>query len=85
MMDVKYIIADGRAIVFSAAIQHSDMARGFNSVEGAGFVTFGSKQDEYGETIITAHCYGKSISLDIKSRGDIDSKIVTHQITNPNY
>jgi len=85
MFDVKYIIADGRAIVFSSAIQHSDMARGFNFVEGAGFVTFGSKQDEYGETIITAHCYGESISLDIKSRGDIDSRIVTRQITNPSY
>jgi hypothetical protein len=85
MMDVKYIVADGRAIVFSAAIQHSDMARGFGEVEGAGFVTFRTKEDEYGETIVTSHCYGESISLGIKSRGEIDSKIVTRQITNPNY
>lgn len=85
MFDVKYIIADGRAIVFSSAIQHSDMARGFNFVEGAGFVTFRSEKDEYGETITKANCYGKSISLNIESRGDIDSRIVTRQITNPSY
>jgi hypothetical protein len=85
MSGVKYIIVNGSAIVFSSAIQHSDMARGLGTVAGAGFVTFGSKQDEYGETIITAYCYGESISLDIKSRGDVDSKIVTRQITNPSY
>jgi hypothetical protein len=85
MMTAKYIIADGRAIVFSPAIQHSDMARGFGEIAGAGFVSFGTKEDEYGETIITAHCYGKSVSLDIDSRGDIDSKIVTRQISNPSY
>ena len=85
MSGVKYIIVNGSAIVFSSAIQHSDMARGLGTVAGAGFVTFGSKQDEYGETIITAHCYGESISLEIKSRGDVDSKIVTRQITNPSY
>jgi hypothetical protein len=85
MMTAKYIIADGRAIVFSPAIQHLEMARGFNKIDGAGFVSFGTKEDEYGETIVTSYCYGKSVSLDIGSRGEIDSMMVTRQISNPSY
>jgi hypothetical protein len=85
MMTAKYIIADGSAIVFSPAIQHSEMARGFGEVEGAGFVSFGTKEDEYGETIVTSYCYGESISLGIKSRGEIDSMMVTRQISSPSY
>ena len=83
MFKVKYIIADGSAIVFSPALKHSEMAAGFNNIDGAGFVSFRSTQDEYGDTVIVANCYGESISLGIKSRGDLDSRIVTRQISNP--
>ena len=83
-MTAKYVIVGGSAIVFSAAIQHSDMVGYNEKCDGAGFVTFRSKVDEWGDTIITAHCYGKSISLGIDSREE-DSAIVTRQISNPGY
>lgn len=82
MYKPKYIIADGSAIIFSAAIQHSDMARGMGRIDGAGFVDFRTEVDDYGETIIKAFAYGKSTSLDIESRPEQDSMILTSQITN---
>lgn len=82
MYRAKYVIVNGSAIVFSAAIQHSSMV-GFNQkCDGAGFVAFYTKKDEYGDEIIKADCYGESISLGIKSRGEEDSVIVTRQISN---
>lgn len=81
MYPPKYVIVNGRAIVFSASIQHKDMV-GFNEkCEGAGFINFDFKKDSYGDTIVIAKCYGKSESLGIESR-EQDSEIVTHQITN---
>ena len=79
MRETKYVIVNGCAIVFSAAIQHKDMVGYNEKCEGAGFVKFYPKVDNYGETIIVAKCYGKSISLGISSREE-DSDIVTRQI-----
>jgi hypothetical protein len=77
----KYVIIDGCAIIFSAAIQHKDMV-GYNErATGAGFVRFSTEVDSYGETIIKAIAYGKSISLGIESQ-EGDSRILTSQITN---
>jgi hypothetical protein len=82
MNKAKYIIVNGSAIVFSAAIQHKDMV-GFNEkCEGAGFVYFTMTTDSFGDEIIAAKCYGGSVSLGILSRGETDSAIVTRQITN---
>lgn len=78
----KYVIVDGCAIIFSAAIQHKDMVGYNEKAEGAGFVRFTIEVDKYGETIIKAHAYGKSVSLGIASRPEEDSKILTRQITN---
>jgi hypothetical protein len=83
MFDAKYVIVGGSAIVFSPAIQHKDMVGYNQKCEGAGFVTFRASKDSYGEDVITAHCYGDSFSLGIKSRPEEDSKIITSQITNP--
>ncbi len=83
MHRAKYVIVEGSAIVFSAAIQHKDMVGYNQKCDGAGFVSFSMKKDEWGDEIIQAHCHGESISLGIKSREDIDSRIITRQITNP--
>ena len=80
MKYVKYVIVDGSAIVFSAAIAHSDMVSHHQKAEGAGFVRFYPSKNEWGEDIITAKCYGESISLCVVSRGEEDSIIVTQQI-----
>ena len=82
MYKAKYIIPDGSAIVFSAVITHSTMARGMGRIDGAGFVDFRTEVDSWGETIIKAVAYGESTSLDIKSRPEEDSAIITRQITN---
>jgi hypothetical protein len=77
----KYVIVDGCAIIFSAAIQHKDMV-GYNErATGAGFVRFSTEVDNYGGTIIKVQAYGKSISLGIESQ-EGDSAILTRQITN---
>ena len=83
MYKAKYVIVGGSAIVFSAAIQHSEMVGYNQKCEGAGFVSFSTKVDSYGETIIVANAYGESISLGIKSRGEEDSMIITRQISDP--
>lgn len=80
MIETKYVIIDGCAIVFSAAVAHSDMVRHHQKVEGAGFVRFYSSKNQWGEDVISAKCYGKSISLSIESRGEKDSLILTSQI-----
>lgn len=80
MRDVKYVIVNGSAIVFSAAIMHSEMVKYNQKAEGAGFVRFYSSKNEWGEDKIIAECYGKSISLGVESRGGEDSFIVTSQI-----
>ena len=79
MLETKYVIVDGKAIVFSAAITHSDMVGYNEKCDGAGFVKFYSQKNEYDEDIIVAQCYGRSVSLDVDSR-EIDSRIVTMQI-----
>lgn len=80
MFKAKYVIVNGSAIVFSAAIQHKDMVGYHEKCEGAGFVTFHySDEGDY----VYAKCYGESISLGIKSRPEKDSLIITRQITNP--
>lgn len=84
-MTAKYVIVGGSAIVFSAAIQHKDMVGYNEKCEGAGFVHFVVTKDPvYGDDVIVAKCYGKSISLGIDSREE-DSAIVTRQISNPGY
>ena len=77
----KYVIVDGCAIIFSAAIQHKDMVGHNENATGAGFVRFTTEVDSYGETIIKVIAYGKSISLGIESQ-EGDSRILTSQITN---
>jgi hypothetical protein len=74
----KYVIVDGCAIIFSAAIQHKYMVGRNEIATGAGFVRFifDEKDDQ-----IKAIAYGKSISLGIESQ-ERDTYILTTQITN---
>lgn len=58
----KYVIVDGCAIIFSAAIQHKDMVGYNEKATGAGFVRFYFDENE---DEIRVRAYGKSISLGI--------------------
>jgi hypothetical protein len=81
MIQTKYVIVDGSAIVFSGAITHSAMVGYNQKAQGAGFVNFVAEVDVNGNVErIAAKCYGRSISLNVDSRLE-DSEIVTRQIT----
>ena len=82
MNKTKYVIIEGSAIVFSAAIQHKDMVGRNQKCESAGFVNFNCEVNKDGYTIMVAKCYGMSISLDIKSREEEDSVLINRQILN---
>jgi len=82
MNKTKYVIVEGSAIVFSTAIQHKDMVGRNQKCQGAGFVDFNYEVDEDGNNIMVSKCYGMSISLDIKSRGEEDSVLINRQILN---
>ena len=71
-MKCKYIIVNRGGIelpyVFSELDQHADIARAVGgTVVGAGFCFI--DEDRY-------HCYGESISCKVKSRADVDHKIL---------
>jgi hypothetical protein len=78
MKDVKYIAFENEfgnddLVIFSNQVIHSEMARNrriFREVTGAGFIRIGA--DTHG---VTVHCYGKSESLGVESRGEIDSNL----------
>jgi len=78
MNKAKYVIVNGSAIVFSAAIKHSEITDKENC-EAAGFVTFYSTDPD---GVVKASAYGESFSLNIRSRGQVDSDIINRQILN---
>jgi hypothetical protein len=75
MSAAKYIVHNGSAYIFPAHVDHAEFARSnrFNhdDIEGAGFVTSGDDE---------LCCYGKSVSLDVKSRGDKDTFVVNRLV-----
>lgn len=75
---MKYIIFDnGEFVIFPETMNHGAVARSLratkDSVLGAGFVRIGC---EIEESEHFANCYGESISLGIRSRGDEDGAII---------
>ncbi len=82
MDNMKYIIVEGAygyptAYIFSDNVQHADMAQQVNKADkvlGAGFVTYGP------DGLV---CFGRSVSLDIKSRNEIDTKIINRELKGP--
>jgi len=65
-------------IIFPSLVTHRSMANNFNDVISAGFVEIGTKEiagytDPYGS------CYGKSITLNLKSREKEDT-ILLHKM-----
>lgn len=61
------------AVVFDPEIKHSDMRRLFMSVEGAGFCTVSPSDGK-------VFCHGRSESLGIESRPDIDTPLVARAL-----
>lgn len=75
MFKAKYIIINGMTpVVFPETLTHADvkfaLAPG-GECTGAGFVHI--NEDAY-------HCYGESVSLQVKSNGPEDSKILNRYL-----
>ena len=69
MRKIKYIVTkDEKIIIFSDLQQHNEFEM-FNPI-AAGFIQVGISNGEQ-----FANCYGESISLRLKSRGDKDTKL----------
>lgn len=77
----KYIISETELpMVFSELQTHADVAYaifGGAKIIGAGFVHV-NREGEY-------VCYGESVSLRVKSRGDEDSKILNKMLGGKQY
>jgi len=74
-MKAKYIkTKDDEIIIFSELQQHKEFKH-FHPVS-AGFVSF--KCDKNGN--VTCECYGESISLNLESDSQIDTKLTKKQI-----
>jgi hypothetical protein len=63
MNNSKYVIIEGKAIVFSSLIKHSDMVGYREVAQGAGLVRFKTEIDDDGYQEIVAEAYGRSESL----------------------
>lgn len=78
MTKMKYIVTEGNLfVIFSMIEDHSFMAAHFSSkVIGAGFLHFTLDKNMYGEEITQVECYGRSTTLDINSRKELDEDII---------
>ena len=73
MSKLKYIINQiDQFMIFPPAVQHVDAARLLMGKFGPDVVSGGFIDISNNEV----NCYGESISLNLKSRGDIDSQII---------
>lgn len=79
--EAKYIVVKHNGfecpIIFDPLIMHKDM-RGTREVVSAGFVII--TLDRELEPNVVAQCYGRSDSLNIESRPEVDSKLIGKKI-----
>lgn len=79
-MKTKYIRTENdEIIVFSELQQHKEFKH-FNPVS-AGFISFGVDKDKN----ISCDCYGESVSLNLESDPEFDTKLAKKQILGHYY
>ena len=80
--DLKYVIDEYKNVtVFSPSATHADIARAMHGKPiAAGFIRMESLTTVTGGPYI--RCFGESISLNIKSRGQEDVDIITSELFN---
>lgn len=78
----KYIIIETRgievAIMFDNLLAHSDFLQSFykDNIISAGFFSVMSEPTDKDDKDISVGCWGKSVTLNIKSRKEIDEPIL---------
>lgn len=95
MDHMKYIIVEDScpmSMVFNPVIEHKKAATGVcgvsgKKVVGAGFCSIGitveESQNDFGavfEEKLVVSCWGESVSLNIKSRGEEDAKVILRDL-----
>lgn len=82
MNKVKYIVIEGsyrEMIIFGDTRQHVDVANKFlndyNKIVSAGFLNICQGFDIAGHPIVSVQAYGESISLNVKSDPERDTKL----------
>ena len=74
MSRVKYVCTkDNQIIVFSELFTHDEFKH-FNPIS-AGFISIGAD----GKSEPSCSCFGESVSLDLKSRPEIDTELARKQ------
>ena len=76
--NTKYIIVKRRgaekAIILDNYLTHDDLL--IPGIISAGFFSFETGEDDCGNPIVKSHAFGESISLGLKSREEVDSKLI---------
>ena len=81
MSQLKYIVfSDIDFVIFPVGMTHSNVARSI-PVVSAGFLHLKSIDNR----IASAHCFGESTSLGIKSNPEKDSRIITGALRNGDW
>lgn len=81
-MKIKYVVYDNfYPVIFGEYFKHTDVKGGYKQATSAGFVRLQEidtpEDSAFCQCRITkAHCYGESISLNLKSRGEEDARLI---------
>lgn len=72
-LELKYVVTNkGDFAIFTALTNHNDVGfKLYGLPVGAGFCHFDDGEIQ---------CYGESISMDLKSRGDVDAEIINDRL-----
>ena len=70
---MKYIIIKGYPVLFSSEMNHAFLADKAEDIEGAGFFTITKSKEKQKLEVV---CLGESVSLSVRSRPEIDQKII---------
>lgn len=81
MKRFKYVIANDIPILFFMGIDHKDVARG-SKIKSAGFCRIWYSEDNQRWS---CKCFGESVSLNIQSRPEEDSKLLTTVLNSDHY
>ena len=80
---MKYVIfRDETFVIFPDSVEHSSFDRfgDNNKPISAGFCIIESRRNDFDDIVYKVGCYGKSYSLNLESRGSIDSDIISKQL-----
>lgn len=77
---MKYVVIESHGvespIIFPEWIKHDEVLKGHEKVVSAGFCSFSVGENGDGSTNPSVDCWGRSVSLKVKSRGEEDEDLI---------